>query len=168
MKYFVMLFLIFITFLYSSCENFLYEDYYYEWDFPEEISSERDITNILQRPKYNYRYDINDEWNYPHETYYNETVGCDCEDMAILAAYLYSRELNKDNVYLVGLKNKYNENNYHMIWRVGNKYYESTGNKRGEIFLDWEEYSLYKEWKFNDFMDYMHNNGRSITDINFN
>lgn len=157
--------LIIFIILFTGCENFFQEYYYYDWEIPEEVNSKEDVFEILRRQEYRYRRDVGgDDWNYPHETYYNETEGLDCEDMAIFAAYMHHYCLQDEDVYLVGLESKIKwiDAPNHMIYRVGDTYYESTGFYKGYEFNDWHVfYDVIEEWSFEDMMNHMHQHGRS-------
>ena len=159
----IIFFVLFFIVVLTGCDDLFYETFTYEWEIPEEVNNEEDVYEILIRSEYNYRRDIGgDSWNYPHQTYYNETEGMDCEDTAIFGAYLHHHCLQDEDVYLVGLKSKWEGNPNHMIYRIGNTYYQSINENRGKEYPNWHyHYDVIEEWSFEDMMDYMNKYGRS-------
>lgn len=149
-------FLAFVLFLILvSCDLYKDYSYTYDWDFPEEVSSEEDIYNILNRPEYAYRYDRpgQDVWNFPDETYYDTNYGLDCEDMAIFAMFLYKTCLGVDDVQIVGLQDKWDTDSYHMIYKVNGVYYQSTGWYKGKVlgtFLVTFTYNIIGVWSYSE------------------
>ena len=110
-----------------GCELYVEPEYVYEWEIPEEVNTVEDVNRIMD-PMY-YTWDEGgDFWNYPDETYNNGTG--DCEDMAILYAYLYNT-LGYE-VELIGLQSTYDSNAYHMVFRVNGVLYQSVGDYKGE------------------------------------
>lgn len=102
---------------YSQSEIEVGEKWDYVFENSISINSIEDVFNYVHN-NINYVSDISDYWQLPEET--NELRRGDCEDMALLFAYLCITKLNIN----CDIVNIINGENSHIIIRCGNLFYE--------------------------------------------
>ena len=136
-------FIIIILFLLSSC-SFFNE---YSWIGIEEIETIEEALIYMQN-NIEYKYDNDDFWQLPEETYLKGTG--DCEDKASLLAHLFIYNVNLNDIILLGVLRK-TDYQPHMVVKIGDRIFEADFEVTLEGFYD--TYYLIIEMSYENYID---------------